>query len=79
MKGIQNEKFISRKLIVIHVSSLCHWKGKLCKFFFHAELISMCQLVTFDKLSSDVDHTGTGSMSVVASRVAISYSYPTSF
>jgi hypothetical protein len=32
MKGIQNKKFISRKLIVIHVSGLCHWKGKLWKF-----------------------------------------------
>jgi hypothetical protein len=27
-KGIQNKKIISRKLIVIQVSSLCHWKGK---------------------------------------------------
>jgi hypothetical protein len=29
MKGIQNKKFISQKLIVIHVSGLCHQKGKL--------------------------------------------------
>jgi hypothetical protein len=29
MKGIQNKKFISRELIVVHVSGLCHRKGKL--------------------------------------------------
>jgi hypothetical protein len=59
MTGIQNKKFISRKLIVIglHVSGLCHWKGKL----------------------NDVDTTGTGSMRVVDSRVAISYSCSASF
>jgi hypothetical protein len=33
----------------------------------------MRQLVTFAKLSNDVDTTGTGSMHVVARRVAISY------
>jgi hypothetical protein len=33
MKGIQNKKFTSRKLIVIHVSRLCHQKGKLKVFF----------------------------------------------
>jgi hypothetical protein len=31
----------------------------------------MCQLVTVGELSNDVDTTGTGSMRVVASRVAI--------
>jgi hypothetical protein len=39
----------------------------------------MRQLVTFSKLSNDVDTTGTGSMHVVASRVAISYSCPAWF
>jgi hypothetical protein len=29
MKGIQNTKYISRKLIVIQLSGLCHRKGKL--------------------------------------------------
>jgi hypothetical protein len=29
MKDIQNKKFISRKLIVVHVSCLCRRKGKL--------------------------------------------------
>jgi hypothetical protein len=36
----------------------------------------MCQLVTFGKVSNDVATTGTGSMHVVASRVAIPYGYP---
>jgi hypothetical protein len=40
MKCIQNKKFISRKLIVIHVSALCHRKEKLRKFF-HARLTCM--------------------------------------
>jgi hypothetical protein len=31
MKGIQNKKFISRKLTLIHVSGLYHRKGKLWK------------------------------------------------
>jgi hypothetical protein len=39
----------------------------------------MRQLVIFDELSNDVDTTGTGSMHVLASRVAISYGYPASF
>jgi hypothetical protein len=35
MKGIQNKKnIISRKVIVIRVSGLCHWKGTPWKFFF---------------------------------------------
>jgi hypothetical protein len=55
---------------VIYVSSLCHRKGKLWKFF-HAQLTRMHQLVTFGKLSNNVNTTGTGSMHVVASRVAI--------
>jgi hypothetical protein len=41
MKGIQNKKIISRKVIVIHVSGLCHRKGKPCNFFFHARLTRM--------------------------------------
>jgi hypothetical protein len=36
MEGIQNKKCISRKLIVIHVSDLCHRKGKLKVFSFPA-------------------------------------------
>jgi hypothetical protein len=48
-------------------------------FFFHAQLMRMRQLVTFSKLSNDVNATGAGSMRVVASRVAISYSCPASF
>jgi hypothetical protein len=39
----------------------------------------MRQLVTFGELSKDVDTAGTGSMRVVASRVAISYDSPASF
>jgi hypothetical protein len=39
----------------------------------------MRQLVTFGELSNDVDTTGTGSMRVVASRVAICYGCPASF
>jgi hypothetical protein len=39
----------------------------------------MLQLVTFGELSNDVDTTGTGSVRVVASRVAISYGCPVSF
>jgi hypothetical protein len=38
MKGIQNKKFISWKLIIIHVSGLCHRKGQLWKFYFMAGL-----------------------------------------
>jgi hypothetical protein len=71
MKGIQNKKIISRKLIVLHISGLCHRKGKL-KDFFHAWLTRMRQLVTFGELSNNVDITGTGLMRIVASRVTIS-------
>jgi hypothetical protein len=39
----------------------------------------MRQLVIFGELSNDVDTTGTGSIGVVASRVAISYGCPASF
>jgi hypothetical protein len=42
------------------------------KVFFHVRLTRMRQLVTFGELSNDVDITGTGSMRVVAIRVAIS-------
>jgi hypothetical protein len=60
MKGIENKKkmYIS-ELIVIHVSGLCHRKGKFWKFFFHASLMCMRQLATFGELSNDVDITGT--------------------
>jgi hypothetical protein len=64
MKGIQNKKFKSRKLIVIHVSSLCRCKEKLWEFF-HARLMRMCRLVTFGELSNNVDITGTGLVWVV--------------
>jgi hypothetical protein len=36
-------------------------------------------LVTFGELSNDVNTTGTGSICVVGSRVAISYGCPASF
>jgi hypothetical protein len=42
--------------IVIHVSGLCHRNGKLS--LFHPQLKRMRQLVTFGKLSNDVDTTG---------------------
>jgi hypothetical protein len=47
--------------------------------FLHALFKRMRQLVTLGELSSDVDTTGTGSMRVVVSRVAISYGCPASF
>jgi hypothetical protein len=49
------------------------------KVIFHARLTRMRQLVTFGELSNDVNTTGTGSVHVVASRVAICYSCPVSF
>jgi hypothetical protein len=49
------------------------------KFFFHARLTRMRQLVTFGELSNNVDTTGTSSMRVVASRGEISYGCPASF
>jgi hypothetical protein len=52
---------------------------KTLTVFFHARLTHMRQLVTFGELSNDVDTTGTGSMHVVASRVAVSYGCPVSF
>jgi hypothetical protein len=52
---------------------------KTLEVFFHARLTHMRQLVTFGELSNDVDTTGTGSIRVVASRVAITYGYPASF
>jgi hypothetical protein len=39
----------------------------------------MCQLVIFGEFSNDVDATAAGSMSVVASRVAVPYGCPASF
>jgi hypothetical protein len=47
--------------------------------FFDAQLICMCQLVIFSELSSYVNTTGTGSMHVVDSRVAVSFGCPASF
>jgi hypothetical protein len=47
--------------------------------FLHAQLTSMCQLVTFGELSNDVDTTRTVPMCVVASRAVISYGCPASF
>jgi hypothetical protein len=45
---------------------------KSLKVFFHARLTRMRQLMTYGEVSNDVDTTGTGSIGVVASRVAIS-------
>jgi hypothetical protein len=73
MKGIQNKKFISRKLTFIHISGLS-LERKTPKVFFHAWLVRMQWLVTFGELSNDADTTGTGSMHVVAERTAIFYS-----
>jgi hypothetical protein len=47
--------------------------------FFHAWLRHMRWLVTLSEFSNDVDITGTCSMSAVASRFSISYSYPAPF
>jgi hypothetical protein len=78
MKGIQNKKFISRRLIVIHIS--VHVIGKEnFESLLHAQLTRMRQLVTFGELSNVVDTTGTGSARVMASRIAISYGCPASF
>jgi hypothetical protein len=78
MIGIQNKKSISQKLIIYMY--LVYVIGKEnTESFFHARLTHMRQLVTFGKLSNDVHTTGTGSVRVVASRVAVSYSCPASF
>jgi hypothetical protein len=42
MKAIQNTKFISQKLIVMHVCSLHHWKEKLLKVFFSMVSLYAC-------------------------------------
>jgi hypothetical protein len=39
----------------------------------------MRQFVTFGEINNDIDTTGTGSMRVVDSRVAIPYGCPASF
>jgi hypothetical protein len=52
---------------------------KTLKVSSHVQLTRMRQLVTFGELSNDVDTTGTGSVRVVASSVAISYGCPGSF
>jgi hypothetical protein len=73
MKGILNKKFISQKLIVIHIYPVyVIGKENFKFFFFHAWLTRMRQLVTFGELNNSVDTTGTGSLRVVASRVAVS-------
>jgi hypothetical protein len=61
MKGIQNKKFISQKLIFIHDPDYVIWKEN-SESFFHAQLTRMRQLVTFGKLSNDVYTTGTDSI-----------------
>jgi hypothetical protein len=50
---------------------------KTLKVFFF--MLGMRQLVTFGELSNNVDTTGTSSMRVVASGVAISDGCPASF
>jgi hypothetical protein len=65
---------------VIHVSGLCHRKGKLLKVFIMPCFMRMPQLMTFGELSNnDVDTKGRDSMHVVPSWVAISYGSPSSF
>jgi hypothetical protein len=78
MKGIQNKTFISQELIAIHVSRLCHRKGKL-KGFSYSQLTCMHHVVSFGELSNNANTTETGSMCVVARTVAISYDYPALF
>jgi hypothetical protein len=70
MKGIQNKKFLGN----CHTCIRFMLSEKRAQFF-HAWLMPMCQLVTFGELSNDVDTTGTGSVRVVASKVAISYGF----
>jgi hypothetical protein len=72
MKGMQNKIFIPQKLIVM--TYLLHVTGKENSESsrFRVPLARMCHLVTFSELSNDVDTTGTGSMHVMANRVAIS-------
>jgi hypothetical protein len=71
VEGIQNKKFTSRKLIVIHISGLCQRKRKLWTFLFSCPAYVRSQLMTFAELSNDVDTTGASSMRVMSSRVAI--------
>jgi hypothetical protein len=68
------KKIISRKLIAIHVSGLYHGKENSESF-----PTRMRQPVTFGELSNDGDTTGTGSVRVVVSRVAVTYGCPASF
>jgi hypothetical protein len=76
MKGIQNKKFISWELSYIYPVYVIRKENSV---FFHAWPMRMCQLVTFGELSNDVDTTGTGSVRVVASRVANLLRLPASF
>jgi hypothetical protein len=77
MKCIQNKKFISQKLSYTYLAYVIGKEPS--ESFLHAQLMHMCQLVTFIQLSNNVDIIGAGSMHVVASRVAISYGCPASF
>jgi hypothetical protein len=81
MKGIQNKKnYISETNCHTCIQfMLLERKTLKVFFFFHAWLMHVRQLVTFSSLSNDVDTTRTGSMHVVASRVAISYGCLASF
>jgi hypothetical protein len=79
MKGSKNKKmYISETNCHTHIRFMSSEK-KTLKVFFHARLTGMRQLVTFCEIGNSVDTTGTGSMRLVASRVAISYGCPASF
>jgi hypothetical protein len=71
MKGIQ-ENYISETNCHTRIRFMSS-ERKALKVFFLAQFTRMRQLVTFGELSNDVDTTGTGSMRVVASKVAIYY------
>jgi hypothetical protein len=79
MKGIQNKKIYISETICHTCMRFLLLERKTLKVFFHARLLRMRQLVTFGKLSHDVDTTGISLMHVVASRDAISYGCPASF
>jgi hypothetical protein len=52
---------------------------KTLKVSFLSAITRIFKLMTFGDLSNNVDSTGTGSMRVVASKVAITYGSPVSF
>jgi hypothetical protein len=76
-KGIQNKKFISQ--ILSYMYPVYVIGNENSESFFYVQPMRMHQLVTFGELSNYADTTGIGSRRVVASRVAISYSCPSSF